>query len=341
MAASVANMSTMTLRIPETGPVGQLLREWRERRRISQLDLAIQADVSARHLSFVETGRSRPTPAMILRLTEQLGVPLRERNTLLLAGGYAPAYPEHGLDEPELRSVRAALRQVLAGHEPYPAALVDRWWTLLDSNPALAVLVDGVAPELLESPVNVLRVALHPHGMAPRIGNLAEWRGHLLTQLRHRAQALGDQRLRDLRAELLGYPGGAEVTPPDGVVLPLRYRRGDEELSLFSISAVVGTATDVTVQELAIEAFYPADAATAAALRAPAYPVQAPESSSLGLMWPAAVQRRRRRIVTRRPGPSQPGPDPPQIGRPVGESNLFSQYCPDEVGSSACAAHQR
>jgi transcriptional regulator with XRE-family HTH domain len=268
MAATVANMSTMTLRVPETRPVGQLLREWRERRRISQLDLAIQADVSARHLSFVETGRSRPTPAMILRLTEQLGVPLRERNTLLLAGGYAPAYPEHGLDEPELRSVRAALRQVLAGHEPYPAVLVDRWWTLLDSNPALAVLVDGVAPELLEPPVNVLRVALHPDGMAPRIGNLAEWRGHLLTQLRHRAQALGDQRLRDLRAELLGYPGGAEVTPPDGVVLPLRYRRGGQELSLFSISAVVGTATDVTVQELAIEAFYPADAATAAALRA-------------------------------------------------------------------------
>jgi transcriptional regulator with XRE-family HTH domain len=260
-------MSTMTFRAPETRPVGQLLREWRERRRISQLDLAIQADVSARHLSFVETGRSRPTPAMILRLTEQLEVPLRERNTLLLAGGYAPAYPEHGLDEPELRSVRAALRQVLAGHEPYPAVLVDRWWTLLDSNPALAVLVDGVAPELLEPPVNVLRVALHPDGMAPRIGNLAEWRGHLLTQLQHRAQALGDQRLRDLREELLGYPGGAEVAPPDGVVLPLRYRLGDQELSLFSISAVVGTATDVTVQELAIEAFYPADAATAAALR--------------------------------------------------------------------------
>jgi transcriptional regulator with XRE-family HTH domain len=261
-------MSTMTLRAPETRPVGQLLREWRERRRISQLDLAIQADVSARHLSFVETGRSRPTPAMILRLTEQLEVPLRERNTLLLAGGYAPAYPEHGLDEPELRSVRAALRQVLAGHEPYPAVLVDRWWTLLDSNSALAVLVDGVAPDLLEPPVNVLRVALHPDGMAPRIGNLAEWRGHLLTQLQHRAQALGDQRLRDLREELLGYPGGAEVVPPDGVVLPLRYRLGDQELSLFSISAVVGTATDVTVQELTIEAFYPADAATAAALRA-------------------------------------------------------------------------
>ena len=263
-------MTTMTWAAPGARPVGELLREWRERRRISQLDLAIRADVSARHLSFVETGRSRPTPAMILRLTEQLEVPLRERNTLLLAGGYAPAYPEHGLAEPELQSVRAALRQVLAGHEPYPAVLVNRWWTLVNGNAGLDLLAGGCAAWLLEPPVNVLRLALHPDGMAPRIGNLAEWRGHLLTQLQHRAQALGDQRLRDLRDELLGYPGGmAEVSSPAGVVLPLRYRRGGQELSLFSISAVVGTATDVTVAELAIEAFYPADPATAAALHAP------------------------------------------------------------------------
>jgi transcriptional regulator with XRE-family HTH domain len=263
-------MTTLTRSSRATPAVGQLLREWRERRRISQLDLAIRADVSARHLSFVETGRSRPTPAMILRLTEQLEVPLRERNTLLLAGGYAPAYPEHGLGEPELQSVREALRQVLAGHEPYPAVLVDRWWTLVDGNAGLDLLASGCAAWLLEPPVNVLRLALHPEGMAPRIGNLAEWRGHLLTQLQHRAQALGDQRLRDLRDELLGYPGGmAEVSSPAGVVLPLRYRRGGQELSLFSISAVVGTATDVTVAELAIEAFYPADTATAVALHAP------------------------------------------------------------------------
>jgi transcriptional regulator with XRE-family HTH domain len=263
-------MVTMTWPAPDSRPVGELLREWRERRRISQLDLAIEAEVSARHLSFVETGRSRPTPAMILRLTEHLGVPLRERNTLLLAGGYAPAYPQHGLDEPELASVREALRQVLAGHEPYPAVLVDRWWELLDGNAGLGLLVEGCAPWLLEPPVNVLRLALHPEGMAPRIANLAEWRGHLLTQLQHRAAALGDQRLRDLREELLGYPGGmTEAASPAGVVLPLRYRRGGQELSLFSISAVVGTATDVTVAELAIEAFYPADTATAAALHAP------------------------------------------------------------------------
>src|SRR5882757_5537703 len=185
------------------------------------------------------------------------------------AGGYAPAYPQHGLDEPELTSVREALRQVLAGHEPYPAVLVDRWWELVDGNAGLGLLVEGCASWLLEPPVNVLRLALHPEGMAPQIGNLAEWRGHLLTQLQHRAQALGDQRLRDLRDELLSYPGGmAEATSPAGVVLPLRYRSGSQQLSLFSIRAVVGTATDVTVAELAIEAFYPADAATAAALHA-------------------------------------------------------------------------
>jgi len=259
-------MTTMTSR----ASVGELLRQWRERRRLSQLDLSIQADISTRHLSFVETGRSQPTPTMIMRLTEQLEVPLRERNALLLAGGYAPAYPQHGLDEPELQSVRAALRQVLAGHDPYPAIVVNRWWELLDSNAGIAVLIEGCAAELLEPPVNVLRLSLHPDGMAPRIANLPQWRGHLLTQLQHRAAALGDQRLSELHDELIGYPGGiAEPASATGVVLPLRYRHGDRELSLFSISAVVGTATDVTVEELAIEAFYPADAATAAALRRP------------------------------------------------------------------------
>jgi len=262
-------MTTTAWAAPGTPAVGTLLREWRERRRLSQLDLALQADISARHLSFVETGRSRPTPAMILRLTEQLDVPLRERNTLLLAGGYAPAYPQHGLEEPELASVRVALRQVLAGHLPYPAVIIDRWWDLLDSNAAIEALLEGCAPELLEPPVNVLRLSLHPRGMAPRIANLSQWRAHLLTQLAHRARSLGDERLRALYEELAGYPGGGEeAVSPAGVVLPLRYRLGELELSLFSISAVVDTATDVTVEELTIEAFYPADAATAEALRA-------------------------------------------------------------------------
>ena len=256
----------MTLTAPT--PVGQLLREWRERRRLSQLDLSIQADISTRHLSFVETGRSRPTPEMILRLTEQLDVPLRERNQLLLAGGYAPAYPQHGMDEPELESVRAALRQVLRGHEPYPAVVINRWWDLVDANSALAPLVEGCAPHLLEPPVNVLRLSLHPDGMAPRILNLAQWRGHLLEQLHRRALQTGDARLLELEAELRDYPGGdSKSAAPSDVVLPLQLRHGDRELSLFSIEARVGTATDVTVDELTIETFYPADAATADALR--------------------------------------------------------------------------
>jgi transcriptional regulator with XRE-family HTH domain len=266
-------MTTITAQARAARPVGELLREWRERRRLSQLDLSIQADISTRHLSFVETGRSRPTPKMIIKLTEQLDVPLRERNTLLLAAGYAPAYAHHGLDEPELSSVRAALRQVLSGHEPFPAMVVNRWWEMLDSNSGAMLLTEGRAGWLLEPPVNVLRLSLHPDGLAPRIVNLGEWRAHLLTQLQHRARAFGDDQLLDLHRELAGYPGGSHGDDSSaahgiGVVLPLRYRHGDQELSFFSVNASVSTATDVTVEELAIEAFYPSDAATAAALRA-------------------------------------------------------------------------
>lgn len=251
-----------------TRPVGVLLREWRERRRLSQLELSIQADISTRHLSFVETGRSKPTPEMILRLGEHLDVPLRERNVLLLAGGYAPAYPHHGMDEPELDNVRAALGQVLIGHLPFPAVVINRWWELVEANSAIGIFTDGCAPELLEPPVNVLRLSLHPDGMAPRITNLPQWRAHLLTQLRRRAETMGDARLADLHEELRGYPGGLAVTPRHtDVVLPLRYRLGKRELSFFSIAAAVGTATDVTVDELAIESFYPADPLTAEALR--------------------------------------------------------------------------
>jgi transcriptional regulator with XRE-family HTH domain len=266
-------MTTITPQARTPRPVGEMLREWRERRRLSQLDLSIQADISTRHLSFVETGRSRPTPTMIIKLTEQLDVPLRERNTLLLAAGYAPAYPQHGLDEPALGSVCSALRQVLAGHEPYPALVINRWWEMVDSNSGADMLSDGCAPGLLEPPVNVLRLSLHPDGLAPRIVNLGEWRAHLLTQLQHRARALGDDRLMELHRELTGYPGGpdpdgrAASPPAAGVVLPLRYRHRGQELSFFSISASVSTATDVTVEELAIEAFYPADSATAGALQ--------------------------------------------------------------------------
>jgi transcriptional regulator with XRE-family HTH domain len=246
---------------------GDLLRQWRQRRRLSQLDLASAADVSSRHLSFVETGRSRPTSDMILRLAEHLDVPLRDRNTLLLAGGYAPAYPERGLAEPELQAVRKALQGVLKGHEPYPAVVVNRWWELVEANAGIALFTRHVKPELLNPPVNVLRLSLHPDGMAPRIANLPEWRAHLLDRLHRQAEAAGDARLAELHDELAAYPGG-QAQPPAAtdVVVPLRYRDDARELNFLSITAVVGTPMEVTVSELAIEGFYPADAPTAAAL---------------------------------------------------------------------------
>jgi transcriptional regulator with XRE-family HTH domain len=253
---------------------GDLLREWRQRRRLSQLDLAIQAGVSARHLSFVETGRARPSSEMIRHLAEELGVPLRDRNALLLAGGYAPAYPERTLAEPELNAVRAALRRVLAGHLPYPAVVVNRWWELVDANPAIATFTEHADPALLEPPVNVLRLSLHPRGMAPRIVNLTQWRAHLLTRLHRQVQATGDPRLAALHAELDAYPGAPGPGAAQGnaaadhadVVVPLRYRTPGGELSFISFTAVIGTPMDITVEELAIESFYPADDATAQAL---------------------------------------------------------------------------
>jgi transcriptional regulator with XRE-family HTH domain len=259
----------MTRPTAEAPTAGDLLREWRQRRRLSQLDLAIQANVSARHLSFVETGRARPSSEMILHLAEELEVPLRDRNALLLAGGYAPAYAERALAEPELNAVRAALRRVLAGHLPYPAVVVNRWWELVDANPAIATFTADADPALLEPPVNVLRLSLHPGGMAPRIANLAQWRAHLLSRLHRQAEATGDPRLAALHAELEAYPGPTapgSATDHADVVVPLRYRTPSGELSFISLTAVVGTPMDVTVEELAIESFYPADDATAQAL---------------------------------------------------------------------------
>jgi transcriptional regulator with XRE-family HTH domain len=249
-------------------PVGRLLREWRGTRRMSQLELSAQAGVSARHLSFVETGRSRPTREMILRLAQELDVPLRSRNELLLAGGFAPAYGERALGGPQLATVLASLRDVLAGHEPYPAVLIDRHWTMIDANAATARLLADAAPHLLEPPVNVLRLSLHPDGLAPRITNLAEWRTHVLHRLAHQATATGDPVLRALHDELAALPGGAAPANTDGMVVPLRLRTGDgTELSLFSVTSVLGTPLDVTLSELAIESFLPADAPTAEALR--------------------------------------------------------------------------
>jgi transcriptional regulator with XRE-family HTH domain len=246
--------------------VGLLLRRWRTTRRMSQLELSTEAGVSTRHLSFLETGRARPTRDMILRLSERLDVPLRARNELLLTGGFAPAYAESDLDGPPLAAVLASLRNVLAGHEPFPALLIDRHWTMIDANAAVAPLLEGCAAWLLEPPVNVLRVSLHPEGMAPRIENLAEWRTHVLHRLDQQAAALADPVLRDLHAELSGYPGGITTAKPDGLVVPLRFAGR----SFFSITSVLGTPLDVTLSELAIEAFLPANAATAAALHSPA-----------------------------------------------------------------------
>jgi transcriptional regulator with XRE-family HTH domain len=250
--------------------VGRLLRRWRDDRRWSQLELSVRAGVSARHLSFVETGRSRPTRDMILRLAEELDVPLRSRNELLLAGGYAPGYAETDLRGPRLAPVLSSLRDVLTAHEPYPALLVDRHWTLVEANAAVGALLAGAAPHLLEPPVNVLRVSLHPDGMAPRIRNLAEWRTHVLHRLDRQAVATGDPALRSMHDELRALPGGTTQARPDGVVVPLRYAVADRELSLFSVTAVLGTPLDVTLAELAVETFLPADPATAAFLHAAA-----------------------------------------------------------------------
>jgi transcriptional regulator with XRE-family HTH domain len=252
--------------------VGTLLRGWRQRRRLSQLDLALEAGVSTRHLSFVETGRSRPSVEMVLHLADQLEVPLRERNQLLLAAGYAPRYESRSLEEdPGLASVREALHRVLTGHEPYPAFAIDGGWNLVMSNTALDPLLEGVAPELLVPPVNVMRLALHPQGLAPRIVNLGEWRSHLLERLSRQLSATGDPRLEVLLDELREYPGPRLEAAADGhaIMVELHLAASPEggELRFFSTVTTFGTAADVTVSELSVEAFFPADAQTAERLR--------------------------------------------------------------------------
>jgi transcriptional regulator with XRE-family HTH domain len=251
-------------------PVGDLLREWRQRRRLSQLDLALDAEISARHLSFLETGRSRPSRDMVLNLAERLDVPLRDRNLLLHAAGFAPVFPERPLTDPALQVARHAIDQVLAGHEPFPALAVDRHWTLVAANTTTQRLMSGVAPKLLEPPVNVLRVSLHPEGLAPRTTNLAEWRAHLLSRLRHQIDVTSDPVLIRLLRELRDYPAPAEPhVEPDAasVVVPFRMIAEGRELSFFGTITVFGTPVDITLSELALEAFYPADTATADALR--------------------------------------------------------------------------
>jgi transcriptional regulator with XRE-family HTH domain len=258
----------MAIVAAEMSEVGLLLRDWRRRRRLSQLDLALEAGVSTRHLSFVETGRARPSPEMVVHLAEQLEVPLRDRNRLLLAAGYAPTYRERALDEPDMGPVREALDRVLAAHEPYPAVVVDRGWNLVASNASVGLLLAGVAPHLLEPPANVLRISLHPEGVAPRIVNLGEWRAHLLERLQRQVALTGDPELAALHDELSAYPGpAAPHASGDEIAVPLRVRTDARELAFVSTVATFGTAVDITLAELSIESFFPADAATAEALR--------------------------------------------------------------------------
>ncbi|ORX09068.1 XRE family transcriptional regulator [Mycolicibacterium wolinskyi] len=257
----------MTTIAPQT-PIGPLMREWRQRRRISQLDLAIEADVSARHVSFIETGRSVPSRAMVLRLAEVLDVPLREQNQLLLAAGLAPVYTERTLDDPDMAAVREGVSRVLEAYNPYPCVVIDRGWNLLQANAGAGVMLDGVAQHLLAEP-NALRITLHPEGMAPRIRNLAEWRHHLITRLRREVAVSGSAELADLLAEIESYPGGmAPVRDLGGVVVPLELATPDgDTLTFLSTVTTFGTALDLTAAELSIEAFLPADEQTAAALR--------------------------------------------------------------------------
>lgn len=255
--------------------VGELLREWRERRRLSQLDLASESDISSRHLSFLETGRSQPSREMLLKLSERLEIPLRERNVLLVAAGYAPIFAEHSLDDIALQAAREAIHLVLAGHEPYPALAIDRHWTLLAANKSIFPLLGGVAPSLLEPPVNVLRMSLHPEGLAPRIANYDEWRSHLLTRLRRQINLSADKVLIKLMDELRSYPNPARADSSRheskrsemSVVVPLELNTDAGVLSFISTTTVFGTPLDITLSEIALESFFPANPKTAEVLR--------------------------------------------------------------------------
>mgnify|MGYP003594877894 FL=1 len=259
---------------PGPASFGDHLRTWRQQRHLSQLELADEADISTRHVSFMETGRTNPSRDMVLRLCERLAIPLRERNALLVAAGYAPMYRERALDDPALAAARQAVELVLKGHEPCPAIALDRCWNVVAANRAAqALLAAHVSPELLAPPVNVFRLSLHPDGLASRIANLAQWRHHLFERLRQQIHATADPALLALQAELLEYPAPEESPPLVmagemlGVVMPFCFESVHGMLSLISTTTIFGTPVDVTLQELAVESFFPADAFTAQVLR--------------------------------------------------------------------------
>jgi transcriptional regulator with XRE-family HTH domain len=251
-----------------------MLREWRQRRRMSQLDLALEADISTRHLSFVETGRAQPSREMLLNLAERLEIPLRERNALLNAAGFAALFPQRPLTDPSMQAARKAIDLVLAGHEPYPALAIDRHWNLVASNSVVPRLLEGVDAELLQPPVNVLRLSVHPKGLAPRLANLMQWRAHLIARLHHQVQLTADPVLAALLDEVRDYPVPASAAAHQGpepdhadVVVPFQLITPLGTLSFLGTTTLFGTPVEVTLSELAIESFFPADAATAAALR--------------------------------------------------------------------------
>jgi transcriptional regulator with XRE-family HTH domain len=261
------NAQASTARAETTTPVhiGEHLREWRQRRHLSQLDLAVEADVSARHLSFVETGRAAPSREMVLKLAERLEVPLRERNVLLVAAGYAPAFPQRALDDPALKAAREAINLVLKAHEPNPALAFDRHWNLVSANRMVAPLLEGIPQRLLGQPFNVMRLAFHPEGLAPRTVNLADWCGHLLERVHRQCEATADPELIKLYNDLKAYPIPARAGPlsADSVAIPFKLRLNGEVLSFFSTSMVFGTPVDITLSELALETFFPLDDLTA------------------------------------------------------------------------------
>jgi transcriptional regulator with XRE-family HTH domain len=253
-------------------PFGRLLRHWRQQRACTQLDLALQAEVSSRHLSWLETGRAQPSRAMVLRLAAQLDVPLRERNALLAAAGFAPLYPARPLTDPALAEVRAALQRLLDAHEPWPALAVDRHWQLLAHNRMVPLLLAQAAPELATPPVNVLRLSLHPQGLAPLIENLADWRAYVLKRLQHQVAGTQDPVLQDLLDELSALPGppapDEATTGLQDVAVPLVFRSALGTLRFITTVTVFGAPRDVTLAEIAIETLLPADGETAARLQA-------------------------------------------------------------------------
>ena len=251
---------------------GEQLRDWRQRRRLSQLDLAAEAELSTRHLSFVETGRSKPSREMVLKLSEALELPLRNRNSLLIAAGYAPSFPERPLNDGRQADARALVQRILDAHTPFPALAVDRHWHLVAHNKSALALMAGAAPELLVPPINVLRLSLHPEGLAPQIVNLADWKRHILDRLRHQVSESGDSILEGLVEELRSYPAPASKAPAASssealIAVPLILNSPVGQLSFISTTTVFGTPVEVTLSELAIESFFPAEGETAERLR--------------------------------------------------------------------------